>query len=125
SSNKLVPLGKSKKMAKKNDEHFEAMEEEIQEIKNDLQKIPAMEESLSALVKNVKRLNVQGDKQHQQQQMLMKNLDQLNSQVKKQQQQHQLLMKYIEELVKEKSTTTSDSQGSSSKPKTKEHGRKK
>lgn len=85
---------------------------------SDLRKIPAMEKSLTALVKNVERLNVQGDKQ-QQHQTLMKNLDRLNNRVKKQQQQHELLMKYIKELV-DFSTTTSGLEGSSSKSKTNE-----
>lgn len=63
-------------------------------------------------MKNIERLSIQAEKQ-QQQQMLMKNLDRLSTQSDKQ--QHQVLMKYIEILVNDKSTTTSDTEGSTSK----------
>lgn len=74
------------------------------------------------IMKNIERLNVQGEKQQQQQQALMKNLDQLSTKADNQQQQHQVLMKYIESIVNEKSVTTSDTKGSS---KSMEIGRKK
>ncbi|KAA0033983.1 ty3-gypsy retrotransposon protein [Cucumis melo var. makuwa] len=68
-------------------------------------------------MKNIERLNMQNEKQQQHQQALMKNLDRLSSKANSQQQQHQVLMKYIESIVDEKSVTTSDTEGSSSRSK--------
>ena len=46
-------------MAKKHEEWFEALEQEVFEMKVNLQKLPAMEEKLSSLVKNMERLSTQ------------------------------------------------------------------
>ncbi|KAA0043341.1 putative ribose-5-phosphate isomerase 4 [Cucumis melo var. makuwa] len=60
-------LGKPKKMAKKYEERFESLEQEVSEMKVDLQKLPVMEEKLSTIMKNIERLNVQNEKQQQHQ----------------------------------------------------------
>lgn len=65
-------------MAKKYEERFESLEQEVSEMKVDLQKLPVMEEKLSTIMKNIERLNVQNEKQQQHQQALMKNLDRLS-----------------------------------------------
>ncbi|KAA0049929.1 ty3-gypsy retroelement transposase [Cucumis melo var. makuwa] len=64
-------------MAKKHEERFESLEQEVSEMKTDLQKLPVMEEKLPAIMKNIEQLRMQGEKQKQQQQTLMKNLDRL------------------------------------------------
>ncbi|TYK17139.1 putative retroelement pol polyprotein [Cucumis melo var. makuwa] len=104
-------------MAKKHEERFEALEQEVSEMKKDLQKLPAVEEKLSTIMKMIERLNVQNEKQQQQHQALMKNLDQLSTKAETQQQRYQVVMKYMDNVVNEKSTTTSDLEGSSSKMK--------
>ncbi|KAA0036991.1 ty3-gypsy retrotransposon protein [Cucumis melo var. makuwa] len=104
-------------MAKKHEERFEALEQEVSEMKKDLQKLPAVEEKLSTIMKTIERLNVQNEKQQQQHQALMKNLDRLSTKADTQQQQYQVIMKYMDNFVNEKSTTTSDQEGFSSKMK--------
>ena len=104
-------------MAKKHEERFETLEQEVSEIKKDLQKLPAVEEKLSTIMKTIERMNVQNEKQQQQNQTLMKNLDKLSSKADTQQQQYQVIMKYMDSIVNEKSGTTSDMEGSSSKMK--------
>ncbi|KAA0057242.1 ty3-gypsy retrotransposon protein [Cucumis melo var. makuwa] len=84
-------LGKPKKMEKKHKERFEALEQEVSEMKKDLQKLPAVEEKLSTIMKTIERVNVQNEKQQQQNQALMKNLDKLSSKADTQQQQYQVL----------------------------------
>lgn len=54
-------------MAKKYEERFESLEQEVSEMKVDLQKLPVMEEKLSTIMKNIERLNVQNEKQQQHQ----------------------------------------------------------
>lgn len=80
----------------KNEERFEVVEQEISEIRADLQKLPVVEEKLSLLTKNIERLSVQSEKQ---------------------QQQHQMLIKYIESIIKEKWTMMRETEGSSNKTK--------
>ncbi|KAA0039162.1 hypothetical protein E5676_scaffold322G00090 [Cucumis melo var. makuwa] len=95
-------LRKRRKMTKKKEERFEAIDQEISGIRAELQKLPAVEEKLSSLA-------------------MVKNIEQLSIQSEKQQQQHQLLMKYIEGIVKEKFVITLDTEGSSSRTKTSEN----
>ncbi|KAA0042078.1 serine/threonine-protein kinase 38-like isoform X2 [Cucumis melo var. makuwa] len=83
-------LGKPKKMAKKHEERFESKEQEVSEMKKDLQKLPVVEEKLSSIMKTIERLNVKNEKQQQQNQTLMKNLDKLSSKADTQQPQYQV-----------------------------------
>ena len=93
SSEKFI-LGKKWKIAKKAEERFEAVEQEIVNIQVELHWLPELD---AKITKHLEKINLQNEKnQHQQ----------------------QLILKYIEEMMKEQSTTR-ESEGSSSKIKTK------
>uniref|UniRef100_A0A9I9DR09 Uncharacterized protein n=1 Tax=Cucumis melo TaxID=3656 RepID=A0A9I9DR09_CUCME len=49
-------------MAKKVEERFEAVEQDISSIRAELPKLPAIEENLSSVAKNIERLSIQNEK---------------------------------------------------------------
>ncbi|TYK05646.1 DNA polymerase epsilon catalytic subunit A-like [Cucumis melo var. makuwa] len=93
--NSVFVLDKRKKMTKKVEERVEVVELEIASIKENLQRLPELE---AKLTKHMERVNIQNEKSQQQQQMILN---------------------YIESMMKEQSTLMRESDGSSSKAKTK------
>lgn len=59
-----MTLGKHRAMAQqKFDERMEAMDQEVSEIRVEIQKLPGIEETLISLSKSIEKLGVQAEKQ--------------------------------------------------------------